>query len=223
MAPLPPKKVKTSGPMRVEALWDSKSMQKVVKALTETAEYMQDKFPRNTLNRMANYAITYLRAETPSYTDTHRPRPHNRPGAPSSPSIRASWVQTKFQKSPGGYMKSVMNKKMATAHGRMVLQVLEGGSRPHSIPLEPKTDTSMPPWLSFYWAAIGEFVFSRQVFHPGTKPVGMVERTYSRLLFLLDQMKAIAAGEAMSVYQSPTHSVALVQEMTGAGGFGLRL
>lgn len=212
---------------RLSAVWDNAAMRKTLEALDSVAQYMDVRFPTSVLNRMATYALQYLRAETPLYNDRFKRRPHNRPGGNSSPTIRSQWVQSKLQKVSGDQtLKSIFNKKALTPHGKLVLEVLEGGSRAHAIPLEPKTDDSVPSFLSFYWEAIGEFVVARQVFHPGTKPYKMTEKTYHRLLFLIDQMQAIASGEAMAAFRNPTktHSSALMSpRSTGVPGLGLRL
>jgi len=191
------------GHLRVEALMDQKSYRKTLDALNRVALHMEQKFPASTLNKISTYGLRYLRALTPRYVDTHRHRPHNRPGGDGSPTIGMSWVQSKLRKGPAGWRKTLFNTKMATNHGRTVLRVLETGSRPHAIPRNPKTGSDNPSWLKFYWEAVGHVVMARQVFHPGTRPYQVVGKTYHRLLFLLDQMKAIAAGEAVAVFERP--------------------
>lgn len=191
-----------AGHLRVEALVEQKSYRKLLRDLNRGAIALQDKIPRRLLNQITMYGLRYLRALTPRYIDKHMRRPHNRPGGDHSPTIGASWVKSKIRKSPSrGMYQSMYNAKMATLKGRTVLRVLETGSRPHSIPRVRKTDNDNPPFLSFFWEQVGEFVRTRHVFHPGTRPYQIVGKTYFRLLFLLERIKDVAEGEAANIFR----------------------
>lgn len=55
---------------------------------------------------------------------------------------------------------------------------LEVGTKPHLIPLTPKTDLDEKPFLVFWWPKVGELVFSRQVQHPGTDAYNLLFKAW---------------------------------------------
>ncbi|NIT56084.1 MAG: hypothetical protein GWN00_07550 [Aliifodinibius sp.] len=86
--------------------------------------------------------------------------------------------------------KRVNTKRIAVrTDGRLVLRVLEYGSRPHLIRPAHVTKKGQPGYLAFKpriggrsgALGTGDTVFTRLVRHPGTKPYGMIRRTQINL------------------------------------------
>lgn len=91
------------------------------------------------------------------------------------PHLADGWALTIARLAPGALSVIVHNtdpradaKIPTTSGATTLLRILEYGSRPHEI--TPKK----PGGVLVFTARGGEVVFSKRVFHPGTRPYGMV-------------------------------------------------
>lgn len=78
--------------------------------------------------------------------------------------------------------RRINTKRIAVrTDGRLVLRVLEFGSRPHIIRPAHVTASGKPGFLAFVPRGGSQTVFTRMVRHPGTKPYGMIRLTTANL------------------------------------------
>ena len=146
--------------------------------------------------RAANATAKALGAEIPSFTVktlTEAVLEEVKVATPGSGRVRELWKVFK----PTPKIGVVLNELSATEEGRILLEVLEGGSKPHRIRPIPPTKA-----LHFFLKG-GQEIFAKEVFHPGTRAYRMIERGEQRMMTLLEQVLEAAAEKAVDLWERP--------------------
>lgn len=111
--------------------------------------------------------------ETLGTTLTERALAITKKETPGKGRVRSLWEVRKVVQA-GYYEGTIRNQLEATDVGRLLLEVLEGGSHPHEI--RPGTSRVLR------FVVNNKEIFTRLVHHPGTRPYNMVLKAYIDIL-----------------------------------------
>ena len=156
---------------------EAKGLKAAADAMNRVAQAVQANIPKVTADTLAEAALETVKRLTPGAGD-----------------VRGAWhIVTLGDKKRE--LRVIANLYAATEEGRMLLNILEGGSRPHVIlPIPPHT-------MLRFVTADGEVVFTRKVRHPGTKPYRMVEGAQQELERILAEVHKSAQEMAVTAWE----------------------